>query len=68
MAKIETVKQEVTFKLELTEKELGSIVCALRNDHIEIQKFANLLDIEILDSTKEAHLYHELRRELRGAN
>lgn len=69
MATVKTVKQEVTFKLELSERELGTIVSALRNNHDDIQKFAELLDIEkTLDCAKEAHLFHTLRRELRGAN
>ena len=67
MAKIETIKQEVTFKLELSEKELSTLVGSLGNPHSNNSRNArNEGLMNHLGASDEMRLYNQLLTAVKG--
>lgn len=61
MAKIETVKKDVTFKLELTLNEMATVAAALAVPSEIIKDNGRIAGIEslMLDKSKEYRLYRD---------
>lgn len=66
MAKISTIKKEVTFSLELSEKEFGTIVSALHQSHYHVSKYAKEQGLPHLTVGEECDLFEQLKEALEG--
>ncbi|MDF2010212.1 hypothetical protein [Priestia megaterium] len=68
MAKIEQVKSVTTFKLELTEAEMATIVCGMRSNRIDIENHAEAIGVsdKILTRREDSALYFQLKEALTG--
>lgn len=67
MAKIETVKKVVNYTVELSQKELNTLVGALQNGHSGNAENARGIGLtEVLDRQEELRLYQQLRDTAKG--